>query len=382
MALGFQVITSLEELSPLVEEWRLLAVRRGNAFVTPEWLFAWLRHYDDRASPFVITVRSGDGELAGIVPLVLSTRRRSGWLSFAGANLGDYFHPVCAPGDERAVIRAAAAALATHKCDWSAVVLHNVDQASPWPGDLVRHAPIALAAVHDQPQVLPYIDLGDHTWSTYLATRSRNFRGQLNRKLHRIEREHDVRFRRTSDPGSLDRDIATFFRFHDLRWDERGGSSVSTERARAALRDFAAAALQRDWLRLWFLDLDGEAVAAWYGWQIGGRYVYYLAGFDPVWSRHSVGLILLAYTIRDAFETGATEYDMLLGNEEYKARFATGKRTVRTVVITRSMHPSRAVAALDMGLRRAGRLLPSRLRDPVRATVGRVLERLPSSRER
>ena len=57
------------------------------------------------------------------------------------------------------------------------------------------------------------------------------------------------------------------------------------------------------------------------------------AGFEPAWSRYSVGFLLLAETVREAIAEGAVEYDLLVGDEAFKARFATGERLGSTVLL-------------------------------------------------
>ena len=113
--------------------------------------------------------------------------------------------------------------------------------------------------------------------------------------------------------------------------------------------DFTAAALERGWLRLWLMEVDGESVAAWYGWRLGERYSYYLAGFEPRWSDASVGLLLLAHTVHEAIGESASVYDLLLGDEAYKQRFATAARPVETVILTRSFHPVRLLVSAEGG---------------------------------
>ncbi|MGI8903580.1 MAG: hypothetical protein ACR2IP_07980, partial [Solirubrobacteraceae bacterium] len=90
----------------LRDEWRRLAEGCGNAFLTPEWGDAWATHYGQGADRVLVTVRDPDGTLAGVLPLAMSGRT----LRFAGANVGDLFNPVCAPGREAEVAAAAAAA--------------------------------------------------------------------------------------------------------------------------------------------------------------------------------------------------------------------------------------------------------------------------------
>ena len=151
----------------------------------------------------------------------------------------------------------------------------------------------------------------------------------------------------------------------------------NSSRAREFQLDFARAARAHDWLRLWFLEVDETPVAAWYGWSIGGRYLYYQAGFDPAWSDSSPGLVLLAHTIEAALEEGACEYDMLLGDEAFKTRFATASRTGRTLVVVRTAHVARALVTADVALRRLAHRLPAPIHDRVRGTVEPLLRRWP-----
>src|SRR4029453_2241837 len=95
-------------------------------------------------------------------------------------------------------------------------------------------------------------------------------------------------------PSALD----ILFRLHALRWPE--GSAFQAKEA--FHREGAAIGLDHGWTRLWLLELDGEAVAAWYGLRFAGTESYYQAGRDPAWDHRSVGFVLLAHTIRSAFE--------------------------------------------------------------------------------
>jgi CelD/BcsL family acetyltransferase involved in cellulose biosynthesis len=377
------LVTELSDLEEIESEWRELAELRGNAFITPEWFYAWYRHYGEGYQPFVAVLRSGGGEIEGVLPLVAPTSGRFRSLRFAGENLGDYFHPAARPGNDELVTDAIARELATHHREWGFVVLSNVDTEATWPRSLESSKPSALSTVRSGAQSpLPYIQLRGLSWDEYLASRSTNFRRQLRRELKGLQRDHTVRYRRTLVPAEVERDIGLFFELHDRRWASRGGSSSASERAHAFHEDFAARALERGWLRLWFLEADGVPIAAWYGWRLGPRYSAYLGGFDPEWSRYSVGKLLLTHTIREATEERVDEYDLLLGEEAYKLRFATARRAVQTMVVVPSAHPMRLLIAADLRLRKAARSLPEGTRRRLRSAASGLLKRLPTSRAR
>jgi CelD/BcsL family acetyltransferase involved in cellulose biosynthesis len=375
------VITDRDRLGEIEGDWRSLAERRGNAFLTPEWYLAWLRNYGAQADPAVIAVRGPAGDLRGIMPLARDRSAHPRSLRFGGSNLADHLHPVAASLADEAVAAAAGARLGAELSGWSAIVLDNVDVDAAWWRAMMSAAPLSLTATSYRQTTLPCIQL-PASWEAYLASRSRNFRSQLGRKLRALERDHQVRFRRTQAAPELASDLETFFRLHYARWESRGGSSSASERTRSFHADFTAAALERGWLRLWLMEVDGDSVAAWYGWRLGDRYSYYLAGFEPRWSDASVGLLLLAHTVREAIEESASEYDLLLGEEAYKQRFATAERPVETVILSRTYHPTRLLVGAEAALWRAHRRLPPRLRERSRAVAGGIRRRLPSFRQR
>jgi CelD/BcsL family acetyltransferase involved in cellulose biosynthesis len=355
------------------DRWRELALTTGNAFLLPEWFAAWRRVYgDDAGEPAIAADTGPDGSLRGLMPFVRTGRR----LRFAGASLGDRFGPVAGTADEERVAAAAAGAL--EKRDY--LVLDHVDRGASWPGAIEAEA--GLRRVTGRSDVLPSIALDGLDWEGFLAGRSRNFRSQIRSKERRLARDHELTYRRTERSEDLDRDLDAFFALHDARWTDRGGSSISTERARLFHREFAAALLELGWLRLWFLELDGEAVAVWYGWNVGGRYAYYLAGLEPDRQQLSVGFVLLAHTVREAIAEGAREYDLLRGSEAYKDRFATERREVETVVLAPARSRALTAARMEAMAWRRSRSLPEGLRTAGSGLYRRAGRLMPTARRR
>jgi CelD/BcsL family acetyltransferase involved in cellulose biosynthesis len=370
----FELATDPGEVTALAPEWRALAERRGNAFLTPEWLLAWLRHCGRGWKPHVPVARTPDGIIRGLLPLVAA--ETNGGRELRVCPIGDRFHPVAAASDEEAVAREAAHALAPAG-GLRSLLLENVDAEGGWWRALAKASPTPLATVERGEATLPFLELAGIGWDEYLAGRSRQLRSQLGRKLRSLRREHDVRFRRTLRLEEVPADLLTLFRLHDERWAQRPeSSSLADPDVRAFHFEFATAAFERDWLRLFVMEVDGAPIAALYGWSIGGRWSYYQAGFDPAWSRYSPGFLLLGETIRAAIEEGASEYDLLRGDEAFKRRFATSSRTARTVLLAPRGHQAHINAAAAARLRRAWRTLPSRPRARARRLASRLGVRL------
>ena len=181
-------------------------------------------------------------------------------------------------------------------------------------------------------------------WEDYLATRTGHLRKRVRYAERRLRRDHVLAYRLCTDSSCLERDMATLFALHASRWRGNGSGALEGERGRFHV-DFAAHALARGWLRLWFLELDGRPVAAWYGLRLDGVEWFYQAGRDPACDRLSVGFVLLAHTIRAAADDGMREYRLLHSVEDYRARWTERDRPVDIVAAAPGRLGNAAVAA-------------------------------------
>ena len=317
----------LASLDAARADWRRLAERSGNFFSTWEWADAWVRHLGEGRELHLHACLQPDGEVAAILPLVLSRTGPLRLLRFVGHGPADELGPVCDPGDRDAAGRALSELLA-------AGGFHV------FVGERVRPALSFGRVLRTEPS--PVLPVRGRSFDEYLAERSRNFREQVRRRRRKLAREHELSFRLTEDPARLEDDVTTLFRLHASRWEEPGAFGGPLE---AFHRDFAARALERGWLRLWTMEVDGRPAAAWYGVRFGGVESYYQAGRDPALDDLSVGFVLLAHTIEAAFDDGASEYRFLLGDEPFKGRFAEEDARVETLTVARGARGRAAVAA-------------------------------------
>ena len=110
----------------------------------------------------------------------------------------------------------------------------------------------------------PVLPVDGRSFDEYLASRSRNLREQVRRRERKLARERDLVFRLADDPEPLDEDFGTLIRLHDARWGgDRAGAFAGPREG--FHREFARRALERGWLRLWIMEVDGRPAAAWYG---------------------------------------------------------------------------------------------------------------------
>ncbi len=340
LPLEMEVFTSLEAVE---DEWRRLAGQRTNLFATWEWAEAWWRHFGRERPLRIVGCRRADGRIAGLLPFYV-WRRFPRTLRFIGHGPADRLGAVCAPADRPAVADALARVLRGEgPRGWDVAVLDAVagDEVSAIPTGSIEHR-----------TPWPIIAMAGMSWDDFLG-QHRRLREQLTKGQRRLEALHQVRYRLSDDPARLPDDLETLIRLHDARWG-RGGAGTFSGPRRRFHEEFSAVAMARGWLRLWFLEVDGTAVAAKHNFRFGGAEWGYQAGRDPAWDRHGVGTLLFGHVLRDGFEAGATEYRMLRGDEAYKQRFATDDPGCRLVVAPGSYRGRAATAAAGV-VARSGR---------------------------
>jgi CelD/BcsL family acetyltransferase involved in cellulose biosynthesis len=330
-------VEPIGSLEVLRDEWKEAAEASGNVFSSWEWASTWWQHFGGGRRLLLFACRTADSRLAAVLPLYLWSTRPVRVARFLGHGPADQLGPVCAAADRERAARALVGA-----CGEAGV---DLLLAELLPGGVDWTSALGATLLHREAS--PTLSLAGG-WNAYLAGRSANFRQQVRGRERRLAHSHELRFRLAADPTHLQSDLDILFSLHAARWGRRGSGFVRWE---AFHRVFAAIALERGWLRLWFLELDGRPAAAWYGFRFGKVESYYQAGRDPGRSDQSVGFVLLAHSIREAAGDGMREYRFLRGAERFKFRFADGDPGLETVALPRGLSGRVATVAAAAGVR-------------------------------
>ena len=333
------VVEQAPSFDAVRDDWSRLADRSDNVFGTWEWASAWWRHLGRRGRPLVTTCRTRGGSTFALLPLYVWPQPGLRVVRFIGHGPADELGPLCAPEDRPAAAAALLRVLDDARAD--VFIGEELRRNDGWAGLLgARAHGVDSNAI---------IRIEWDSWEEFLSSRSSNFRQQLRRR-ERALAERGLRYRLCERRTDLGRDLDILFDLHRKRW---AGSESAFVRLAAFHRDFAAAAFERGWLRLWFLEVGHAAVAAWYGLRFRGIEWYYQAGRDPAWDRFGVGLVLLAHSLREAIADGMREYRLGRGDEDYKSRLTDDRSVVQTVTLTRGPKGRIAVAAVEAARRSA-----------------------------
>lgn len=322
-------IERLEQFANIRDEWNELL---GNSdsdclFLTWEWVYTWWKHLAEERRLQILAARCG-GRLVGIAPLAWRSRR---WrrllpfpaLEFIGSSSAgsDYLDFIIRRGEERQTLIALAEYLAGNKLMLELPRVRNtVSNASGFARETICRGWTAARLVTD---VCPFIDLSAHTWESYLAGLGSAHRYNFRRRLRKLEKEWHVSFEQVECEQMRAVALRMLIELHRRRWHERGDPGAFNTRGLVGFHEeLSRIALERAWLRLFVLRLNGTPAAALYGFNYHGTFYFYQSGFDPKFNRYSVGLVAMGLAIRHALEEKARIYDFLRGDEPYKSLWA------------------------------------------------------------
>jgi CelD/BcsL family acetyltransferase involved in cellulose biosynthesis len=341
-------ISSTEDFAALRDEWNtLLSVSKADTvFLTWEWAFSWWEAFHNADTNLFVLVVTDHDKTIGIAPLVL-TRRRFGGLfalrqiKFLGADIacGDYLDFIIdSRSQEREVLRAILEYLQDHHAEWDHLCLTEVPEGSvnvPWIADMAKDLRYRFAQgiLH----VCPSAAMPE-TWEALEMSLNKDFRRNLKYEKRQLLEKRGGAFR-LCDEQNLEAELDAFWTLHEMRWNSKGQAGSFTDPSkREFYRKMATRCSEKKWLRLCFLTVDNARIATLLGFQYGNRFYGLQTGFDPAWSKFSVGHVLLACVVEHALAEGSREYDFLRGTEPYKYDWkARDKNTLALRITNRNV---------------------------------------------
>src|SRR5262249_35242224 len=144
-------------------------------------------------------------------------------------------------------------------------------------------------------------------------------------------REGDLEVLHLRDGIAILPHLDEFFAQHVARWAATPHPSLFLDpQQRDFYRRLCAVAGTAGWLRFTRVAWDGRPIAFHFAFCHGGPHPWYKPTFAVELARRSPGEVLLRQLLLAALDEGAHTFDFGLGDEGFKARFATSVRRVRT----------------------------------------------------
>lgn len=169
-------------------------------------------------------------------------------------------------------------------------------------------------------ELSPYIPI-DGDWAGYLKTRSHNLREKIKRTTNNYARgPQTLALIESAAQTRTAMDKIVEISRHTWKFHER--TAIANDPVRIEFyRRYGEYAAARGMLKILILEDRQHPVAFTFEVKHKNTDYFIKTGFDERYSRSSPGIFILSASIREAFESGCTEYDLLGTNEEYKMKF-------------------------------------------------------------
>jgi CelD/BcsL family acetyltransferase involved in cellulose biosynthesis len=322
----------------LKPEWNDLLRRSccDTLFLTWEWQATWWRHLGDGDLLLLGFRAEDDGRLVGIAPLFSSrTDDEIRVINMVGCrDVSDYLDLVIEQGQEQVVYSALLDYLENDAPNWDIIDLCNIPQKSLTHTQLRELAQDrGYQTLVELEDVCPIIDLPT-TWDEYLMSLNKKQRHEVRRKLRKANAEADTRFFTVGSDDDLEPRVLSFIDLHQKSTPEK--DDFMTSQMQDFFLDVTGILQDRGWLRLSFVQMDGDLAAALLNFDYGGDILVYNSGYDPAkYSHLSPGIIVTARCIEQAIDLGRAKFDFLRGDEVYKYRFGAEDTRIWRLLIAK-----------------------------------------------
>ncbi len=321
-------LTSFEDLqsieAPWTELWR--TDRAATPFQAPQWILPWYGHFGSGGEILTI-VRRQNGALDGIAPFLILRDEDESLGMLIGTGNSDYID-VLSNGDDFA--QSLLSRLLSAEC-----AMWDLQQLRPRSPLLRAAAPDGWDDVLEDGDVcllLPIEGAGENLENLG----STHFRKKLRYYRRCLEREGRVTIETPSEE-TLDRFMTTLFDLHAARWKRRGLPGMLADDVDQSFhRQVARGMLATGALRMYAMNVNGKAVAIFYGFAHNDTVYFYLSGYDPALEKLSPGTVIVAHAIEEAVRDGARTFDFLRGAEDYKYAWGAQDRVNKRRRLIRS----------------------------------------------
>jgi CelD/BcsL family acetyltransferase involved in cellulose biosynthesis len=315
--------TTLDSFRSLRAEWdELLPHSISNrVFSTFDWQLTWWEAYTP-GELWVIAVRNDDDKLLGIAPWFVQTHNDERVIRSIGCvDVTDYVDLIVNEAYAETVCGALAEFLPKHRDHFDRINLCNIPEQSPtlaYLPTLLTEA--GLLSELELQEVCPVIPLPP-TFEAYLESLDKKERHEIRRKMRRAAGEsQDLSWYIVGAEHDFEQELNRFITLMAASQPAKA-EFLADPQNDAFLRQIARIMYRCGWLQLSFLRINGEAIATYMNFDYANQIQVYNSGLAlDRYSHLSAGIVLLAYNIQHAIETGHTLFDFLRGNEVYKYR--------------------------------------------------------------
>jgi CelD/BcsL family acetyltransferase involved in cellulose biosynthesis len=180
-------------------------------------------------------------------------------------------------------------------------------------------------------------------WDSYWKKLSKNLRHNIERRLRRVQENHQLGFQVIEG-----RDV-TWENFEEIFAVNAQGNypeKYKSERERNFHRELMERMRDKNWIRIAILRFDGHPAAYDYGFAVQGKFEDWRTGFDLNYADWAGGTLMLYFELKYFFMEKFQDLDFLRGEYNYKDKWVPATREFVQVRIVQSHKLSARLALI------------------------------------
>ncbi|MRR22605.1 GNAT family N-acetyltransferase [bacterium] len=330
-------VTDLETFRSLREQWNSLAEQQVDEvpFLCHEWFELWLKHFLGQDRLHILLLHRDD-KLVAIVPLYISNTRFKSVPVKMLSLIGNAYSPL------RDIISGNADGacrfeyfhliidyLTKHQERWDILDVGPFSEPAISGSGVEGHASRkSLQTMRQMCCENWFLEGIAYSGDDYLASRSKNFRKELRKRMRRLEEEGTVDIHIVTHDDNMDRLMDDYYGVYGSSWKqaEHLGPNFHRELAKLAAR--------KGWLRLGFIRVAGVPRATSYAIASGKTGYILKSAYDLEMKSFGLGTLMRIEMIRSLIDNdGVTCIDLGPGEEAYKQTFVSEMRDLQSVIV-------------------------------------------------
>ncbi|MEQ1749007.1 MAG: GNAT family N-acetyltransferase [Prosthecobacter sp.] len=306
-------------------------------------------------------VRDDVGEIVGIAPLVIGKGadgsrqhlRHLGFMNGIGDVQGERMDFIVPAGREGEITPVLMTVISESRQLWDVVRLNKVPTESlnysyllselRWAGSGTGVLNLTECRFIKLPT----------SWDEYALRQSGNWRRKMRKRWENLSEGRQLRTLMAGKDCPAGPAIERFFDLHAMNFPE-GVSSFLREKSRRVHRQLMEKWLLDGRATLPMIEADCQLIAGIYCLTSKNEVLQYQLGWDPQYAKYGLGNLAMKWAVECAITSGATCYDLLPGDYEYKRVWCEDRRLVSDV---ECFHPYRPTALVFRALRTLKRRL-------------------------
>ncbi len=311
-----RVLSGFEDAQFGPTEWdKLLTTGQSDSvFLTWQWQFAWWKAF--QRGELLLICAQRHGKVLALAPFFSD----AGMVYFVGSGGSDYLDFIGDIGDEQ-VLDALLEEARQRTSDFIGFVFYHVPDNSQTGMRLERaSARLGLQVLDEGHQSAPALEIAMNHELAKAATQKKS----LLRHERFFASDNSFKVEHIQDGEEILAHLDGFFTQHRERWSSTPSPSLFNQPAQQDFyRLLATVASNSGWLRFTLIRWRDRVIAYHFGFNYRGSFLWYKPTFSIELARHSPGEVLLRQLLLLSLAEGSHTFDFGLGDEAFKARFAT-----------------------------------------------------------